>query len=127
MEEEPSMQELKPLIWVGASKKDLLAFPGPARREAGFALYLAQIGKKSLKAKSLRGFGGAGVLEVVSDHDGNAYRAVYTVKFEEVVYVLHAFQKKSRKGIRTPKADIDLVKQRLRIAAEEYQRLMKDK
>jgi len=113
----------KPLRWIGSSQEDLRAFPGPVRREAGFALYLAQIGKKAPKAKPLKGFGGAGVLEVIADHDGNAYRAVYAVKFAEVVYVLHAFQKKSTKGIATPKADIQLVKRRLRQAADEHRRL----
>jgi len=112
---------------VGNSKEDLQTFPSPARREAGFALYLAQIGKKSPKAKPLKGFGGAGVLEVIADHDGNAYRAVYTVKFADVVYVLYAFQKKSTKNIATPKHDIDLVKQRLKSAALEYQRHYRDK
>ena len=115
--------KLKPLKWMGVSKEDLHDFPGPARREAGFALYLAQIGQKAPKAKPLKGFGGAGVLEVVADHDGNAYRAVYTVKFAEVVYVLHAFQKKSTRGSATPQADIELIKRRLKNAAEEYQRL----
>ena len=114
---------IKPLEWVGTSKDDLDAFPGPARREAGYALYLAQIGMKAVRAKPLAGFGGAGVLEVVANHDGNAYRAVYTVKFAKAVFVLHAFQKKSKKGIATPKAEIDLIKRRLKVAAEEYQRL----
>jgi phage-related protein len=112
---------LKPLHWVASSKADLDAFPGPARREAGFALYLAQIGTKAVKAKPLRGFGGAGVLEVIADHDGNAYRAVYTVKFAEAVFVLHAFQKKSKKGIATPKRELDLIKQRFKIAAAQYE------
>ena len=90
------------------------------RREVGFALYLAQLGEKAVKTKPLKGFGGAGVLEVVSDHEGDAFRAVYTLKFAKVVFVLHAFQKKSRKGIATPKSDIDLIKQRLKAAAEYY-------
>jgi phage-related protein len=119
----PDHPATKPLGWIGSSKDDLIAFPGPARREAGFALYLAQIGMKAPKAKPLKGFGGAGVLEVVVDHDGNAYRAVYTVKFAKAVFVLHAFQKKSKRGIATAKADIDLVRRRLAIAAEEYERL----
>jgi phage-related protein len=88
----------------------------------GYALYLAQIGTRALKTKPLKGFGGAGVLEVVTDHDGNAYRAAYTVKFAKVIYVLHAFQKKSKKGTATPKPDIDLIKQRLASAAEHYER-----
>lgn len=114
---------MKPLFWVGSSKGDLEAFPPPVRREAGYALYLAQIGMKALKAKPLRGFGGASVLEVVSDHDGNTFRAVYTVKFADAVFVLHAFQKKSNKGIATSQADIDLIKRRLKLAAEHYEQL----
>jgi phage-related protein len=111
---------IKPLEWVGSSKRDLVNFPGPARREAGFALYLAQIGMKSPKTKPLKGFGGAGVLEIVADHDGNAYRAVYTVKFADAIYVLRAFQKKSTKGISTSKADIEIVRRRLKAAAAAY-------
>jgi phage-related protein len=87
---------------------------------------LAQIGMKALKAKPLRGFGGASVLEVMEDHDGNTYRAVYTVKFAGIIFVLHAFQKKSKKGIATPKADIDLIKQRLKLAAEQYKQLVRE-
>jgi phage-related protein len=108
------------LEWVGSSKRDLISFPGPVRREVGYALYLAQIGMKALKAKPLKGFRGAGVLEVVADHDGNAYRAVYTLRFAKAVFVLHAFQKKSSKGIATSKADMELVKRRLHAAAQAY-------
>ncbi len=86
----------------------------------GYALYQAQVGQKAPSAKPLRGFGGAGVLEIIDDHQTDTYRAVYTVKFSECVYVLHAFQKKSKKGIATPKPDIDLVKKRLRAAEEDY-------
>jgi len=86
----------------------------------GYALYQAQLGLKAPLAKPLRGFGGAGVLEIVEDHRGDTYRAVYTVKFSDFVYVLHAFQKKSKKGIATPKPDIDLIKKRLKIAEEDY-------
>lgn len=88
----------------------------------GYALYQAQLGLKAPSAKPLRGFGGAGILEIVEDHHTDTYRAVYTVKFSKSVYVLHAFQKKSRKGIATPKADIDLIRQRLRAAEEHYKR-----
>lgn len=84
----------------------------------GYALFLAQTGGKHPDAKPLKGLGGAGVLEVVDDYDGNAFRAVYTVRFEGAVYVLHAFQKKSKKGIKTPKHEIDIVKQRLIRARE---------
>ena len=82
----------------------------------GFALHLAQTGKKHAKAKPLRGFGGAGVLEVVEDHLGDTYRAVYTVKIDDAVYVLHCFQKKSKQGIETPKHDMDLIRERLKAA-----------
>ena len=90
----------------------------------GYAPYVAQTGGKHDRAKPLRGFGDAGVVEIVEDHDGNTYRAVYTVRFREVIYVLHAFQKKSRKGIATPKPDIDIVKERLKTAAEHYAAFM---
>jgi phage-related protein len=126
MAESSDKPAMKPLLWVGSSKSDLDAFPGPARREAGYALYLAPIGMKAPKAKPLRGFGGASVLEVMQDHDGNTYRAVYTVKFAGMVFVLHAFQKKSKKGIATPKADLDLIKRRLKLAAEQYKQLIQE-
>lgn len=109
---------LKPLIWIGSSKADLKKFPADVRQVAGYALYLAQAGGKHLDAKPLAGFGGAGVLEVVDDFDGDTFRAVYTVKLAGVVYVLHAFQKKSRKGIRTAQGDVELIKQRLSRARE---------
>ncbi len=110
--------KLKPLVWVATSAEDLKGFPDEVRRSMGYALYLAQAGKKHLDAKPLKGFGGAGVLEVVEDFDGNAYRAVYTVKLAGVVYALHAFQKKSKKGAKTSPADIDKVKARLKLAIE---------
>jgi phage-related protein len=116
----PDKPALKPLEWIGSSKADLSAFPGPVRREAGYALYLAQTGARALKAKPLVGFRGASVLEVVADHDGNTYRAVYTVRFAKAIYVVHAFQKKSKKRSATPKSGLDLIKQRLRVAAEHY-------
>jgi phage-related protein len=126
MSEATSKPVPKPLIWIGSSKEDLIAFPGPARREAGYALFLAQIGRKAIKAKPMKGFGGAGVLEVITDHDGNTYRTVYSVRFAEVVFVLHAFQKKSKKGSATPKSDLDLIKRRLKIAVQEYERLYRN-
>ena len=107
---------IKPLRWVGASKKDLLAMPDDVIDVFGFALHLAQAGKKHDQAKPLKGFGGAGVLEVVEDHLGDTYRAVYTVKIADAVYVLHCFQKKSRHGIETPKHDLDLIRERLKAA-----------
>lgn len=119
MLEPPEGAELRPLIWIGSSRDDLISFPTPVRKEVGYALYLAQIGMKAPKAKPLRGLGSGGVLEVVDDFDGNAYRAVYTIKFSNAIFVLHAFQKKSKRGIATPKPEVDLVKRRLRMA-EEY-------
>lgn len=109
---------LKPVYWVGSTKKDLLSMPDDVIDVFGFALHLAQSGKKHAQAKPLKGFGGAGVLEVVEDHDGNTYRAVYTVRFAEKIYVLHCFQKKSKQGIQTPKQDIDRIRERLSAAQE---------
>ena len=117
--------ELKTLAWIGSSQKDLKSFPEDVRKDVGYALYLAQTGDKHDAAKVLKGFGGAGVLEVVDDHDGNTFRAVYTVRFEDAVYVLHAFQKKSRKGAATPKKDIDLIRRRLQLA-EQLHRASKE-
>lgn len=94
----PDKPSLKPLEWISSSRADLTAFPAAVRKEMGHSLHLAQAGEKPPNAKPLRGFGGAGVLEVVESYQGNAYRAVYTVKFTQAVYVLHAFQKKSKRG-----------------------------
>lgn len=110
----------KLLNWIGSSYRDYKRFPEPVQEEMGFALYRAQVGERHPSAKPLKGFGGGGVLELVERNDGDAYRTVYTVKFSEEVYVLHAFQKKSKKGIATPKSEIDLVKRRLREAEEDY-------
>jgi phage-related protein len=107
---------VKPLVWVGSSLRDLREFPEEVKDEMGFALYEAQCGLKPLAAKPLRGFGGAGVLEIVSDYQTDTYRAIYTVKFDDRVYVLHAFQKKSKKGIASSKAAIELIKRRLQQA-----------
>ena len=107
----------KPLVWIGDSLERVRSFPPAVREEIGFALYQAQIGDKHISAKPLTGFG-PGVLEVISDHRGNTFRAVYTVRLASKVYVLHAFQKKSKSGIATPKTEMDLVKQRLRRAIE---------
>lgn len=106
---------------------DLRAFPSEVRQDIGHALDQAQLGEKSAAAKPLKGFGGAGVLEVVDDFDGNTYRAVYTVKFAEVIYVLHAFQKKAKKGIATPKADLALIRERLKKATEMYDARTKER
>lgn len=111
---------LKPVEWVGRSLEDLKAFPEGVRQAIGYALYLAQSGEKHPLAKPLKGFKGAGVLEVVEDFDGDTYRAVYTVKLADVVYVLHAFQKKSKRGIATPKQDIELIEARLKRAQEHH-------
>jgi len=102
------------------ARADLSAFPEEVKDSIGFALYVAQQGGKHASVKPLRGFGGAGVLEVVEDHDGDTYRAVYTVKFAGRVYVLHSFQKKSKSGIATPKAELSLIKARLKRAEEEH-------
>lgn len=107
---------VKPLVWMGSSKKDLLACPDDVQDVFGYALHLAQIGEKHDRAKPLTGFGGAGVLEVVEDSAGDTYRAAYTVKFASIVYVLHVSQKKSTKGTATPKRDLDLIRMRLRVA-----------
>jgi len=109
---------LKKVGWLGSSRKDLLAFPAPVRDHIGYALYMAQCGSKHPDAKPLSGFGGAGVLEVVSDYRGDTFRAVYTLRFADTLFVLHAFQKKSKSGRSTPRRDIELVRQRLREAAE---------
>lgn len=111
----------KPVTFLGGSREDLRAMPKGVRVIVGDALDVAQNGGKAAMAKVLKGFGGAGVLEVVADHDGDTYRAVYTVKFREAVYVLHAFQKKSKRGIATPKHEIALIKQRLREAEADYE------
>ncbi len=111
----------KPVRWVGSSKEDVSAFPEDVRRRVGRALWDAQLGLKAPFVKPLKGFSGAGVLEVADDFDGDTYRAVYTVQFASVVYVLHAFEKKSRTGIATPKSDIDLVKRRLARAKEDHE------
>lgn len=110
---------IKSVYWVASSKKDLLEMPEDVQDVFGFALYQAQAGKKSDQAKPLKGFGSAGVLEVVEDWQGDAYRAVYTVKFSIAVYVLHCFQKKSTRGIETPKPDLDKIRDRLK-AAEQH-------
>ncbi len=110
---------LKPVEWVGSSRADLKKFPAAVQDQVGFALYQAQAGLKHRDAKPLKGLG-ANILEVVSRQEGNTYRTVYTVRFKAAVYVLHAFQKKSKRGIATPKQELDLVKQRLKAAQRHY-------
>ena len=112
---------MKPLHWVGRSKRDLLSLPEPVVDLFGFAFFLAQEGKKHEQAKPLKGFASAGVIEVVEDWDRSTYRAVYTVRFESAVFVLHVFQKKSKRGAATPKTDIHLIRERLK-AAEQIAR-----
>ena len=114
------MANIKPVAWIGSSKADLSAFPEEVKDSIGFALYVAQKGSKHRDAKPLRGFGGAGILEIVDDFDGDTYRAVYTVRFAGRLYVLHVFQKKSKTGTKTPKAQISLIQSRLKRAQEEH-------
>ena len=113
-------EALKPVRWIGTSLRDLRSFPRAVRINIGHALFTAQEGKTDPAAKPLKGFGGASVLEIVASHHGNAWRAVYTVRFQDAIYVLHVFQKKSTKGIATPTREIDLIKQRLAEAARDY-------
>ena len=108
----------KPLVWLASAKKDLMALPGGVIDTFGYALYLAQTGRKHEQAKPLHGFGSAGVLEIVEDSRGNAYRAVYTVRFAAAVFVLHVFQKKAKSGIATPKLDMELIRERLKVAEQ---------
>lgn len=103
----------RPVTWVGSSRRDLSRFPKQVRRDLGQALYAAQRGETDPAAKPLKGFGGARVMEIVDRHDTNTYRAVYTAQFDEAIYVLHAFQKKSTRGAATPKHEIDLIRRRL--------------
>jgi phage-related protein len=117
---DPGAGQAKPVRWIGSSKEDLSDFPSEVRWRVGGAIWQAQLGGKAPYAKPLRGFGDAGVLEIVDDFDGDTFRAVYTVRFAKAVYVLHAFQKKSRRGIATPKNELNLVRQRLRQASEDY-------
>lgn len=111
----------KQLVFIGSARKDLQAFPEDVRWVMGVALREAQLGRKSDRAKPLKGFGGASVLEILDDYDKDTYRTVYTLEFPKVIYVLHAFQKKSKSGIVTPKSDIDLIKSRLRAAKADYE------
>ena len=113
---------IKPVVWIGSTRADLAPFPEDVKDAIGYALYIAQRGEKHPDAKPLRGFGGAGILEIVQDHSGDTYRAVYTVRLAGRIYVLHVFQKKSKRGIKTPKAESELIKSRLRRAEEEHTR-----
>jgi phage-related protein len=114
---EPEMTSLRDVRWVGDAKEKLQGFPNQVRKDIGHALYLVQTGQTPPSAKPMRGIE-SGVFEIVDDHDTNTYRAVYTVKIGKSLYVLHAFQKKSKRGIATPKQEIDQIKRRLRWAKE---------
>jgi phage-related protein len=117
---EMTTSSIKPVVWIGSSRSHLASFPEDVKDAVGYALYIAQRGGKHADAKPLKGFGGAGVLEIVEDHAGDTYRAVYTTRFADRIYVLHAFQKKSKGGIATPKREIELIKSRLKRAEEEH-------
>ena len=110
---------MRPLLWVASSKRDYREFPPRVQDALGFELFLAQTGQHPPSAKPLKGLG-SGVVELIGDFDGDTYRAVYTVRFREAVYVLHAFKKKSKRGIATPKSDIDLIKRRLKDAESDH-------
>jgi phage-related protein len=112
--------QLRPLLWVGSSRRDYMAFPAPVQDGFGFELYLAQTGQHPPSAKPLRGLGG-GTLELIENHDGDTYRAVYTVRFAEAVYVMHAFKKKSKRGGKTPQSDIELIQRRLKTVIEDHE------
>ncbi len=114
---------LKPVVWVASTREDLKSFPREVRRNVGKALDEAQRGSKADAAKPLKGFGGAGVLEVVENFYGDTYRAVYTVRLEGYIFVLHCFQKKAKHGVATTKQDLDLVHRRYRNAMRLHEQL----
>jgi phage-related protein len=122
----PESVSQKPLHWIGSSLSGVRSFPKEVMREIGQALWFAQMGDKHPSAKPLKGFKGAGVLEIAEHHSGNTYRAIYTVRFARAVYVLHAFQKKSKRGIKTPKHEIDLIEARLKWAKAHYDEWLKE-
>jgi phage-related protein len=113
-------EELKPVRWVGSSQRDLRSFPRPVRSAVGHAIYAAQKGDTDPAAKPLKRSGGRSVMEIVADYRGNTWRTVYTVRLRDAVYVLHAFQKKSKSGISTPKKELDLIRQRLAEAERDH-------
>ncbi|HEY6346353.1 MAG TPA: type II toxin-antitoxin system RelE/ParE family toxin [Bryobacteraceae bacterium] len=117
---EPSF---KPVVWVGSSRKDLREFPDAVQDYMGYALYVAQQGGKHRDTKTLSGFGGAGLVEIIKDYRGDTFRAVYTLRYAGAVYVLHAFQKKSKTGRETPRREMEMIKQRLR----EAERIAREK
>jgi phage-related protein len=107
---------LKPIVWIGSSDDDLCAMPEEVRSHMGYALFIAQQGGRHRDAKPLKGFGGSAVMEIVSNFGGDTFRAIYATRLIDAVYVLHAFQKKAKKGRETPRTDIQLIKTRLRDA-----------
>ncbi len=119
-------RSVRPLLWIASSRRDHRKFPARVQDNLGFELFLAQTGQHPPSAKPLKGLG-SGTVELVEDFDGDTYRAVYTVRFSEAVYVLHAFKKKSKRGIKTPQGDIDLIKRRLKDAEHDHaQRFKKE-
>lgn len=116
-------QARKPLSWIASTKRDLKKFPRDVMRVMGQGPDDAQWGGKHPDAKPIKGFKGAGVLEIIDDHGGDTYRALYTVRFAGVVYVLHAFQKKAKKRIKTPRHEVDLIRQRYKVAEQHYRAL----
>jgi len=115
----------RPVVWIGSSRRDLKTFPEDVQANIGYALYAAQCGEEFASVKALKGFGGRSVLEIVAPHDGDTYRAVYTVRFRDAIYVLHTFQKKSKTGIATPKHELALIRRRLADAERLYQERQK--
>jgi phage-related protein len=111
---------IRPVRWVGSSRRDLKTFPRAVQRQIGQALYGAQCGEEYPSVKALKGFGGRSVLEIVAPYQKDTFRAVYTVRFDDAIYVLHTFQKKSKRGIATPQKEIDLIRQRLAAAEQDY-------
>lgn len=111
---------LKAMVFVGSSRKGIQGFPEDVKDDIGYALYEAQNGRKPAAARPLKGFGGAGVLEIIENYSGDTYRAVYTVNFTDVIYMLHCFQKKSKSGVETPRQDIELINRRLKAAEQDY-------
>ena len=122
-----AIRPVRLLLWIASSKRDYRKFPPPVQDDLGFELFLAQTGQHPPSAKPLKGLG-SGVVELVEDFDGDTYRAVYTVRFGDAVYVLHAFKKKSKRGNKTPQGDIDLVRRRLKDAEQDHaERFKKEK
>lgn len=122
---------MKPVHWIASSKRDLTGFPRGVQHEAGYAIHLAQDGDKGVNAVPMVGFGDASVVEVVMNETSGTYRVIYTARFKHAIYVLHAFQKKSKSGVSTPQTDLDLVKRRLKVAKDHhdthYARIIQEK